>query len=145
MHKRLSKLASLSCEEWQTLLLAMMLLPLIALSLHIIGFKKTRQLLQKNVSSVQHSALPEKQQLIIAHCVANMVDIAARHGLYRTNCLKISFATWWLLAHKGIATELKIGVDTDSRNFNAHAWVEYKGDILNDKTNVEERFSAFIL
>ena len=75
--------------------------------------------------------------------IAKMVTVAANHGPYRANCLKKSLITWWLLAKKGIQSELKIGVNKQEGNFNAHAWVEFHGAVVNDAADIEKRFSLF--
>jgi hypothetical protein len=55
------------------------------------------------------------------------------------------------LGRKGIPFELKIGVpagqsDTGAGgtlDFNAHAWVEFEGVVLNDRADIADEFSAF--
>ncbi len=72
-----------------------------------------------------------------------MVVAAARHGPYRANCLKQALATWWLLLRRGIATDLKIGVNREDGDFNAHSWVEYRGTVLMEADDVGDRYSTF--
>ena len=123
------------------MLAAMVLLPLIALALKTKGVKWTRSFLSQHSNTKK--VVPEELQLEVARSVARMVSVAAHHGLYRTNCLKKSLAAWWLLARRGIESELKIGVNKDEGKFNAHAWVEYRGNVLVDTADVGERFSSF--
>ena len=141
MIKRLKQLKELKLSEWQVMLTAMLLLPLIALALKMKGVKWTQRFLADHRKTGLPA--PEGQQLEKAQSVARMVSVAANHGLYRTNCLKKSLVTWWLLARRGIKTELKIGVNKDEGEFSAHAWVEYQGNVLVDTADVGERFSAF--
>jgi len=141
MSKRIQQLQALSADEWRVLLLSMPLLPMIALVLQLKGFKWTQALLSNH--SNPKSSIPEDEQLKMAQSIARMVSAAANHGPYRANCLKKSLATWWLLERRGIATELNIGVNKEAGDFNAHAWVEYRGNVLIDSSDVGERFSAF--
>ena len=141
MGKRLKQLQKLTVSEWQVMLTAMLVLPLIALSLKTKGVKWTRHFLARHGRA--SLSIPEERQLEVAQSVARMVSIAANHGIYRTNCLKKSLATWWLLARRGIQSELKIGVNKDEGEFSAHAWVEYQGNVLVDTADVGKRFSAF--
>jgi len=134
IRKRLKQLEELTFTEWRVLLSAILLLPMIALVLKSIGFKKTQTFLSNHLT---------KKQLEEAQSVARMVSIAANHGFYSANCLKKSLLTWWLLGRRGIATDLKIGVNKETGDFNAHAWVEYRGNVLIDATDIEDRFSAF--
>jgi hypothetical protein len=143
MKKRINQLRALSFEEWRLLLASLVLLPLTGLMLRIIGFKKTRSFLTKLVPAKSNSTTPEAEQLLYAKCVAHMVNVAANHGLYRANCLKKSLVTWRLLARKGIESDLKIGVKTDSDDFQAHSWVECHGHSLGEPANINYHFSAF--
>ena len=145
---KLGKLKALSAKEWQVLLTSMVLLPCIGLALHLKGFKWTRAYLQNHIPdrpddlTGAYTSDPQKT-LQTARSVARMVSIAANHGPYRANCLKRSLATWWLLKRRGIAAELNIGVNKDAGDFNAHAWVEYKGNTLVEADDVTQRFSSF--
>lgn len=39
---------------------------------------------------------------------------------------------WYLLRRQGIAAELQIGTRFEGE-FQAHAWVEYQGDVVGDR------------
>ncbi len=141
MNKRLSQLKTLSAEEWWVLISSMVLLPSIALALHLKGFRWTRSFLQKCIPETKKPAA--ETNLATAQSVARMVSVAANHGLYRANCLKRSLATWWLLQRRGIAAELNIGVNKDTEEFKAHAWVGYMDNVLVEADDITERFSTF--
>lgn len=143
IRKRLKQLEALTVTEWRVLLLSILLLPMIALVLQFKGFKWTQTLLSKHLSEKHGILIPEDEQLKIAQSVARVISIAANHGFYSANCLKKSLLTWWLLRRRGIPIELKIGVNKDVGDFNAHAWVECRGNVLIDTTDVGQRFSAF--
>ena len=143
IRKRVKQLEELTFTEWQVLLSAIFLLPMIALVMMFIGFKRTQSFLSKHLPKKPKLSVHEKIQLDEAQSVARMVTVAANHGPYRANCLKRSLLIWWLLGRKGIVTDLKIGVNKDSSDFNAHSWVEYRGNVLIDAIDIEDRFSAF--
>lgn len=143
MHRRLKQLHALTNAEWKVLLTAMLLLPMIALSLKLKGFKWTQALLSNYIPKKANVSIPEDKQMELTQSIARLVSIAANHGLFRANCLRKSLAIWWLLKRKGITTKLSIGVNKESGNFNAHAWVEWQGTILIDSADVRERFSVF--
>ncbi len=46
-------------------------------------------------------------------------------------------------AAPGIACDLRIGVSNDGGEFEAHAWVEYEGVVINDSAGSIGRFAAF--
>ena len=88
--------------------------------------------------------LPEAKHLSEARVAARMVSVAARHGVYRTNCLKQSLVLWWLLGRRGISSEIKIGVNKEGAGpLNAHAWVECGGHPLIGSEYTKQQFSAF--
>lgn len=139
--KRIKQLSELSTEGRFLLFYAMLLLPSIAAALNLFGFKKTRALLAKTIPQNPDRDYSEKQQLEVAYQVVKIVAIAANHGPYKANCLKKSMAGWWLLARKGIAVEIKIGVARESDALQAHAWIEYRGLVLNDHQDVANQYS----
>ncbi len=132
MSKRINQLSALSIEEWRLLLVSIVLLPLTALALYIIGFKKTKVLMTRFIPLHTENAKSGAEQLKIAERVARMVTIAANHSFYSANCLKKALVIWWLLKRKGITSELKIGVRKEETDFLAHAWVELNGKPLTD-------------
>lgn len=72
---------------------------------------------------------------------ARLVRLAATYGLYRAGCLPQSLVLRWLLRRQGIAGDLRIGVRKESGRFEAHAWVEHQGRVLNDGDDVCRRFA----
>ncbi len=141
MLKQLRQLSELSSSELIILSIALFLLPITAFSLQVKGFKWTRTLLSNECLPKINSKTPTPQKLLEAKSIAGMVGIAANHGPYRANCLIKSLVTWWLLAKRGIQSELKIGVNKEAGDFNAHAWVEFQGIVVNDAADIDERFS----
>lgn len=146
MKKRFALLKALSWYEWRLLFCAILLLPLTALTLHLFGFKRTQIFMSRFLHADRSVNLPEVNSLQEASVVARMVGVAARHGVYRANCLKQSLVLWWLLARCGILAEIKIGVQKgNTEHFAAHAWVECYGLSLDEPEDVWQRFSTFRL
>ena len=143
MLKKFKQLAELSSSELRILFVALFLLPLTALSLKIKGLKWTQSLLNRFLPKKARVTVPQNLQLEEAQSIARIVLVAANHGPYRANCLKKSLVTRWLLSRRGIETDLKIGVNKDEGNFNAHAWVEFQRTVLNDTADIDEHFSVF--
>jgi len=125
----------------RTLLLqALVLLPLVAICLKFWGLNRTQtamvRLLPTPVMSQQCvERLPE------ALATARMVRTAARYCDPWANCLKKSLVLWWLLHRQGMASNLQIGVRREQGKFEAHAWVEYEGIVLNDTQDIRSHFS----
>ena len=144
MNKRIQQLKVLSLEEWWLLLSAMVLLPLVALSLRMRGFKRTQKSMRRFIPEESNITEPAEAEMKKARVLARMVAVAAGHGAYRANCLKQSLVLWWMLARRGIKSEIVFGLQKDAvEDFNAHAWVECNGVNLSDSDEVQQRFTAF--
>lgn len=84
-----------------------------------------------------------------ARRLAWVVELAARRGPLRPNCLQRSLVLWWVLARRGIHGEFRIGVrrrpgsPPGDGELDFHAWLERDGVVLNDRAWVRERFATF--
>src|SRR5207302_9584982 len=58
------------------------------------------------------------------------VQRAGRGQPRRAKCLPQSVALAWLLARRGIGSELRLGVRGNDGTFEAHAWLELAGGVL---------------
>ncbi len=135
------KFVSLSWQERSLLLQALVLLPLVALCVHLFGMGRTQNVLARLCpQTTSRSPEPLWPQ---AETTARMVAIAAHYSQLWANCLKKSLVLWYLLRRQGIVSELRIGVQQGSGEFKAHAWVEYQNTVLNDVPNVRQLFVMF--
>jgi len=138
------KLQKLSWSEWSLLAQALLMLPLTKLGLRLIGFRRWQSVL---ASVAPIAAVPAanatSNSVGQAQLTVRMVRIAACYGPYRANCLSQSLTLWWLLRRRGIESDLRIGVRTEESRFQAHAWVERTGLVLNDTADVHHRFVPF--
>jgi hypothetical protein len=62
--------------------------------------------------------------------------IALRNHLHAMNCLRRSLALHRLLARRGVASRLVIGVRRTEGGLEAHAWIESAGRVLGDRPDV---------
>jgi Transglutaminase-like superfamily len=122
---------------------AVALLPLIALSLHLRGFKKTREALQERRVPGLPVERTKEQRAKAVEKTCRMVRAAAHYGMVRPTCLVESLALWHLLDGQSIAAQLRIGVRKLSRKFEAHAWVEVEGVALNQAQELHKHYAAF--
>ncbi len=130
-------------ERW-LLVQALFLLPLTALALWVVGFRRWQALLSRLAPVRGVSASKDMAALIReGRSMARLVDAAARHGPYPAACLQRSLTLWWLLRRRGIDSYLRIGVRKEAGRLEAHAWVELRGWVLNDDSDVRTRFAAF--
>jgi Transglutaminase-like superfamily len=130
--------------EKRWFLLALVLLPALALALRLLGLRRSQALL----ASLLPFPWPRGQNNGVsrepsARAIARMVRAAANHGPYRANCLKQSLVLWWLLRLWGVESDLRIGVQKSPVGVEAHAWVECDGRPLNERDDVARRFLPF--
>jgi hypothetical protein len=126
-------------EQW-LLIQASLVLTLMGLGLRLLGLKRLQNLLC-HWPLRERGGVPEEVISDLAQAQARIVQIAARHGLYRLTCLPQSLALWWLLRCHGIKANLRIGVKSVDCGLEAHAWVELQGQALNDA--LHQDFSPF--
>jgi Transglutaminase-like superfamily len=140
MWAQLRQFRSLESPVRRSFLLALVLLPLISLSLRFRGFLKTRAFLQRHLSSPR----PQKEPYSICpKLTARMVRAAGRYGLQRPTCLQESLALWCILGRQGIPCDLRVGVRKQAERFEAHAWVERLGVPLNEPEGLHRHYAAF--
>ena len=132
--------SKLSIRERIILLQALVLLPVITLLVKSLGLGKTQSWLVRLTSLPISSSPPQSERI---WSTVKMVKIATRYHRFWNNCLRESLLLWWLLYRQGIISELRLGVQNQQGQFQAHAWVEYNGYPLNEFEDVRQRFATF--
>jgi hypothetical protein len=141
LRKKIRALSRLPAADRRLFVRAALWLPAVDLGLRTLGFTRVRRLLARGASP---AAAPTERPGQ-AERVAWIVAAAARHHLYPVKCLTRSLVLWHLLARRGIAADLRIGVHPESGSLRAHAWVEHRGRLLAEPEGVDERFAALAL
>lgn len=119
-------------------------LPATWVALRVAGFRRWKSLLSwlapriATGSAASYVSLDET-----ARQIARLEGGAARNLFFSTNCLEQSLVLWWLLRIRGIAAELRIGARKEADRFEAHAWVEFHGLILNNPGEEHLHFVPF--
>lgn len=134
---RLRKYLSLSPEGRAIVLRSLLLLPMVAVLLRARGMARTTALLERlgqRHGGGEPCALPPQE-------IARLLNAAA--SILGARCLPRSLLLCHLLRHRGIPTEIRLGVSKlADGNLSAHAWVELDGLPLNDGADVFERYAA---
>ncbi len=136
------KLWRLAPQERLLLAQAAILIPLISIGLHVLGWQRLMRWLEW-LSRSERKALPTEQPLGVARRTAYLINIAAGRRFFRATCLQRSVVLWWVLRREGIETQLVLGAHKTQGKLHAHAWVEYEGEVLNDRPDVRERYAVF--
>lgn len=140
------KFGRLPAGEKLVFLSALVLLPAVRLGLRLLGLRRVLALLEThpNYGTKMNpgGAIPVgTRDAYGARRTARLVAVAA--GFAGGSCLARSIVLVRLLEWQGIHAQLRIGVRRDENGFEAHAWVENAGTILNDGQDVTEHFAAF--
>lgn len=136
------RFAECSPQERWLLLQAAVLLPAAAVARRVANFKRLQTLIARLMPLMPAASGTPQTVLELAQRSARMVQIAAQHGLVRANCLEQSLVLWGLLRRQGIDGQIVIGARKIDGQFEAHAWVELQGTVLNDTADVGERFAV---
>lgn len=110
------------------------------LALKLLGFGRTLRAARSLTTASPHheSTLQE-----VVDRVAVRVATAAAFLPGRALCLEQSLALYWLLRRRGIAAQLRVGVQPSP--FSAHAWIEYHGKPVNEDGDRIKQFLPFPL
>ena len=117
------------------LLQALVAVPAVRILLRAAGLRRVHALLSRWAApfSARRAdprwSTPQGVQVAVA-----LVDMAARWSPVSNTCLHRSLALWWLLRRRGVDCQLRLGARRNDAQFDAHAWIEYDGRIVNDDT-----------
>jgi hypothetical protein len=123
---------------------AALTLPLTEIGLRLFGFRRWRELLERfSPTTHPRPACSAEWQRETAWRAVRAVRSAELHGPAHPNCLERSMTLWWMLRREGVAGELHIGARKEGGKFEAHAWVELGGEVLNDGAEVHQHYARF--
>ena len=140
---KLDKFWQLPRRDRRQLFQSFLLLPAIHLGLLSLGYYRLRGLMEKlSPLPATPASTSESEVVQRAGEIAQIVAIAAGHGVYKATCLRRSLLVWWFLRREGIQSQIRFGVHMSDHGLEAHAWVERAGIILNDSATVHESYQA---
>jgi hypothetical protein len=141
----LYRLRELSGITWRYYFLAIVLLPLVDISLRASGYGRTRQRMQRIFLRPSGAPLSTISSERLVEPMARGVSLAGRRSLWPTSCLRQALLLHVLLARKGIASDLKIGVRAgEAGGVDAHAWVERDGRVLIGGEHASQQYASLI-
>lgn len=137
---RLRRAARLSPAEWLAFFQAWSWLLFFDVALRLRPFPELQAFAARLTSLPTPS--PEQIASLIRRLMV-AVDRARYNHLYPMTCLRRALTLQKLLAKRGIAVELKIGVRKQDGQLSAHAWLEFQGQPLGEAETITETFAAF--
>ena len=137
MKAKLRILLSFSAQDWILLVQAWSLLLVIDIALRMLSFRKVQGWIrspdQPGVSTIKAEKVIQRS--------SGFVDLAARHHLYPMTCLRRSLTLQWLLSRAGLYTTLQFGVRRENGNLQAHAWLDYQGQVIDKNPIPTEQYA----
>lgn len=137
------KFLSLTFHNKLFIALTMLAFPLVRFGLRLLGLKNLLILLQHfspDITGVGESRyLVEKASLISS-------PINMGRPLLRMTCLEVSIVLWWLLRWQNIDSVLCLGIPRKAEKpFEAHAWIECCGTVVNDVSDIRNRYNVLVV
>lgn len=115
-----------------------------SVGLRVAGFRRWKGVLAWFAPRMDAPAnLADPALIETARQIARIQDAVSRHLTFHANCLEQSLVLRWLLARRGIPADLRIGARKVAGRFEAHAWVELGGLVLNDPGEEHRHFAPF--
>jgi len=102
-----------------------------------LGWKNTMLRLSQKTSPAARMSLGK------AKALASLTTATARRLFLSTSCLEQSLVIWFLLRRRSTPAVLRFGGRKQGDRFEAHAWVECEGVVLNDDGAVRQNFVPF--
>lgn len=124
-------MSALTWAERRLLVEAALLIGVLRVALRVAGVRRVQRVLSAALPASVPSDGTRDEDSRRAFAISRMVDTAARHTVKNT-CLQRSLALWWLLGRRGVASRIRMGTRRVHGQFEAHAWVECGGAIVND-------------
>ncbi len=141
IRRAFTKYRALTRAERRVLWRSFFALPAVAVWLRVRGLGSLRAALARHDHRTRNARPGDIRSPQI---VGYLVNLAARRGLWRANCLERSLVTCWIAVNRGIPADLRIGLRQDEdgeRRF--HAWVEADGRVINDSPMVASEYQTF--
>jgi hypothetical protein len=116
-------------ERW-VVLEASAELPVAWLAMRLLGFRICKSVLTQPSVIAEHSRINAPTALGMARRIAHLEAVTAANLFFRATCLEQSLVLCWMLRRRGMNPELRIGARKEASRFEAHAWVELNGTVL---------------
>jgi len=136
LHRKWGHFSALTRAEAGLFLRACWMLVQVDLELRLRPWQRSHERLAAWAAQRRASGGPPPVRL------AWLVARAARNVPWPATCLRRSLVLWALLARAGEPAELRVGFRRERGVFEAHAWVEHQGRVLNDAPDVRERYAV---
>jgi Transglutaminase-like superfamily len=115
------------------------------LVVRLLGFRICRYVFEKPLSGRNswNSKSGEADALAVARRIAHLEAVTAANLFFRTSCLEHSLVLCRMLRQRGMNADLRIGARKEGNRFEAHAWVELDGSVVDGSGSDHLHFVPF--
>lgn len=137
---KIRRFLALEHLQQRRFLLALGILSWVTLVLRVGGYRRCRAWLETRLPTTA-APWPQESARVVVELDAWAVR-AASEQLPWGSCLSRSLTLWWLLARRGIETEILFGVRRNQEDLAAHAWVEWGDQPLTDPVDPRLHYTS---
>jgi hypothetical protein len=115
------------------------------LAVRLLGFRVCRAVFEKPLveRNSWNSTSDEVDALGMARRIAHLEAVTAANLFFSTSCLEQSLVLCRVLRRRGMSADLRIGARKEANRFEAHAWVELHGTVLDGGDTEHLHFVPF--
>ena len=99
------------------------------LAVRLLGSRVCRSVFERPLGA-RNSKSDEADVLRVARRIAYLEAVTAVNLFFRTSCLELSLVLCRMLRQRGMNADLRIGARKEANRFEAHAWVELDGTVI---------------
>ena len=143
MMQRWRRFRRLSGFERGIVLEAATTLPFAWLAVRLLGFRICKSAFERQRIIAWNSTFPKADALETARRIAHLEAVTAANLFLRTSCLEQSLALCRMLRRRGMNPGLRIGARKEANRFEAHAWVDLNGIVLDGGEAEHTHFVPF--
>jgi hypothetical protein len=141
LRRKLRAARRLSAGDWLLIGRAWLLLVLADSALRLLSLARVQRLMPRAAAGPRRSVESVAATIRRLH---GLVDAAARNHLYPMTCLPKALVLHRLLAQRGIATRLEIGVQKAGAALAAHAWLTYEDRPIGQPDDIRSRYVPLV-
>jgi Transglutaminase-like superfamily len=112
------------------------------LAVRLLGSRVCRSVFERPLGA-RNSKSDEADVLRVAQRIAQLEAVTAVNLFFRASCLELSLVLCRLLRQRGMNADLRIGARKEANRFEAHAWVELDGTVVDGGTAEHLHFVPF--
>ena len=138
MKHKLKQASSLSLQDWGIFIEAWLTLSWVDFAVSHLPYHRWKSWLSSPPENSATNSSDTDRDL--SHLVW-LLDAAANNHPTKPTCLRRSLTLKKMLERRNTITTLRIGVNKDSQEVKAHAWIEYNGHAVNDASDIIAHYS----